>query len=131
MQGNAIGTHNGIANYTIGQRRGLGHAAGHPLYVGKIDAETNIIALGTRDEVCFKTVRASDINILIPKEFAAGKNVFAKVRSYNDPRPCKIVDADQTDVTVEFDEPQFAPTPGQKLVLYNSNDNIIAGGTIF
>ena len=131
MHGNVIGTHNGIANYTIGQRRGLGFAAGQPLYVGKIDAAANVIALGTRDEVSSKNVRANKINILIPEDYTAGKSVFAKVRSYNDPRPCKIIDANQAGVTVEFNEAQFAPTPGQKLVLYNKDNYIIAGGTIY
>ena len=52
MQGKKIGTHKGITNYTIGQRRGVGFAGGKPLYVGRIDAATNTIALGTREEVC-------------------------------------------------------------------------------
>jgi tRNA-specific 2-thiouridylase len=130
IQGNKIGTHKGITNYTIGQRRGVGFAGGKPLYVGKIDAKTNTISLGTREEVCCKTVKANSVNVLIPEEFTAGKNVFGKVRSYNDPLPCKIVEANNTDMTVRFDEPIFAPTPGQRLVLYNGEDNIVAGGTI-
>jgi tRNA-specific 2-thiouridylase len=130
MQGNKIGTHKGIANYTLGQRQGIGFAGGKPLYVGKIDVQTNSIALGTRDEVCSHTVAANQINVLMPEQLVPGSQVSGKIRSYGDPRPCTIVDADVTDVTVEFDDPQFAPCPGQKLVLYNSDDNIIAGGTI-
>ena len=57
-------------------------------------------------------------------------SLFGKIRSYGDPRPCKIIKAGKTDMTVEFDEPQFAPCPGQILVLYNGNDNVVAGGTI-
>jgi len=130
MQGNKIGTHKGIANYTLGQRQGIGFAGGKPLYVGKIDVQTNTVALGTRDELCSHTIRANQINVLIPEQLVAGKQVSGKIRSYGDPRPCTIVDADVTDMTVEFDEPQFASCPGQKLVLYDSDDNIIAGGTI-
>ena len=130
MRGNKIGTHRGIANYTLGQRRGIGFAGGKPLYVGKIDAQTNTIALSTKEEISFRTVRANQVNILIHEELIRNKRLFGKIRSYGALQPCKIIEVNENDVTVEFDEPQFAPCPGQKLVLYNSNDNIIAGGTI-
>ncbi len=130
MLGNKIGTHKGIANYTLGQRRGIGFAGGEPLYVGKIDARTNTIALGKRDEISSKVIRANNINVLIPEEFVPDRQCFGKIRSYGDPRPCKIVEAGKTDMTIDFDEPQFAPCPGQTLVLYNGNDNVVAGGTI-
>jgi tRNA-specific 2-thiouridylase len=130
MQGNKIATHKGIANYTLGQRRGIGFAGGKPLYVGKINPEANTIALGTRDEVSFRTIRANQINVLIPEELVPVKQAYGKIRSYCDLRPCKVIEVSETDMTVEFDEPQFAPCPGQKLVLYNSDDNLIAGGTI-
>ncbi|MHC4174540.1 MAG: tRNA 2-thiouridine(34) synthase MnmA [Planctomycetota bacterium] len=130
MQGNKIATHKGIANYTLGQRRGVGFAGGQPLYVGRIDAETNTIALGTRKEVSSRTIRANQINVLIPEELVTDRQVYGKIRSYGDPQPCKVVDASREHITVEFDQAQFAPCPGQKIVLYNSADNIIAGGTI-
>ena len=130
MQGNKIATHKGIANYTIGQRQGIGFAGGKPLYVAKIDPRTNTIALGSREDVSSSTIRAERINILIPEEFIADQSFFGKIRSYGSPQPCRVTDLSETDMTVEFDEPQFAPCPGQKLVLYNSDDNIVAGGTI-
>jgi len=130
MQGNKIGTHKGISNYTLGQRRGVGFAGGKPLYVGRIDARTNTIALGTRDEVSSRTISANCINVLLPDELTPGKRLFGKIRSYGDARPCKIIDVSQADITVEFDEPQFAPCPGQRLVLYDQQGNVVAGGTI-
>ncbi len=130
MQGNKIGAHKGISNYTIGQRRGVGFAGGKPLYVGRIDAQTNTIALGTREEVSFRTIKANQINVLNQEQFVTGQRLFGKIRSYNDPHPCKVIEVSRTDMTVEFDESQFAPSPGQKLVLYDSDDNIVAGGTI-
>jgi len=130
MQGNKIGIHKGIANYTLGQRRGIGFAGGEPLYVGKIDAQANAIALGTRQEISSAVIRANKINVLISEEFVAGRLCSGKIRSYGAPRPCKIVEADDTNMTVEFDEPQFAPCPGQGLVLYSSDDCIVAGGKI-
>jgi len=130
MQGNRIGTHKGIANYTLGQRQGIGYAGGIPLYVGRIDPAKNTIALGTREQASFRTVRMSQVNILIPEEFTTGRRLFGKIRSYGEPAPCMVSDIVQNHATVEFDTPQFAPTPGQKLVLYNCDDNIVAGGTI-
>ncbi|NIP25588.1 MAG: tRNA 2-thiouridine(34) synthase MnmA, partial [Phycisphaerae bacterium] len=130
MQGNKIGTHKGISNYTLGQRKGIGFAGGRPLYVGKIDAQANIIALGDREEISFRTIKANQINILIPEKLAVGERCFGKIRSYGDPQPCGIIDVREETMTVEFDEPQFAPCPGQKLVLFDSADNIVAGGTI-
>ncbi len=131
MHGNKIGTHKGVANYTLGQRHGLGFAGGKPLYVGKIDAEANTVALGTRDQVSSEIIRANQINVLIPEEFAAGRRMFGKIRSYGQPLPCELIEVGQNDITARFDKPLFAPCPGQKLVLYNDSDNIIAGGTIF
>lgn len=131
MQGSKIGTHKGIANYTLGQRKGIGFAGGKPLYVGRINAQENTIALGTRDEISFAEINANRINTLIPNELVSDSRVFGKIRSYGDPAPCRIISAENDSITVEFDEPQFAPCPGQRLVLYNSQDNIIAGGTIF
>jgi len=131
MQGNKIATHKGIANYTLGQRRGIGFAGGKPLYVGKIDPETNTIALGSREEISSRTIVANRINALIPEELALHKRFFGKIRSYGDPRPCTLVEAGENHIKVEFDEPQFAPCPGQRLVLYDKCDNVVAGGAIF
>lgn len=130
MQDNKIGRHKGIANYTLGQRQGIGYAGGKPLYVAKIDPKTNTIALGTREDVSTNRVKAARINILIPEEFVTGGNFFGKIRSYGTPQRCTLIDLNQNEMTVEFDQPQFAPCPGQKLVLYNYDDNIVAGGTI-
>ncbi|UCE48270.1 MAG: hypothetical protein JSW47_22050, partial [Phycisphaerales bacterium] len=131
MHGNRIGTHKGIAHYTLGQRKGIGFAGGKPLYVGRINARENTIALGTRDQISFAVIRANRINTLIPEELVAANRVFGKIRSYGEPAPCRITDVGDDCMTVEFDEPQFAPCPGQRLVLYDQKDRIIAGGTLF
>jgi tRNA-specific 2-thiouridylase len=130
MQGNKIATHKGIANYTLGQRQGIGYAGGKPLYVTKIDAKTNTIALGPREDISTNIIKANHVNILIPDDYIPEKKTFGKIRSYGNPLPCRIIAADTTSMTVEFDEPIFAPCPGQRMVLYNDQDNIIAGGTI-
>ena len=141
MQGNKIATHKGIANYTLGQRQGIGYAGGKPLYVTKIDAAANTIALGTREDISSKTIQANYINILIPEDFVEGNRLFGKIRSYGNPLPCVLLaEGTKTQnaehrtqnetIIVKFDEPLFAPCPGQKMVLYNGDDNIVAGGTI-
>lgn len=63
-EGNKVGTHNGISNYTIGQRRGLGVALGYPAYVVKLDPDNNAVILGEDEEVFSKGLFAEDINII-------------------------------------------------------------------
>lgn len=131
MAGNVIGTHKGIAHYTLGQRRGLGYAAGDPRYVARIDAEHNTVTLGTRDEVHHAVVHAEQVNVLIPEQLAIGARLFGKLRSYGSPtQPCEVLQCGRELLTVRFDEKQFAPSPGQKLVLYTPNDEVVVGGTI-
>ena len=130
MQGNRISTHKGIANYTLGQRQGIGYAGGKPLYVAKIDAKANTISLGSREDISTNIIKANMVNILIPDEYVPEKQIFGKIRSYGNPLPCKLIEADDSSMTVEFETPMFAPCPGQRMVLYNNEDNIIAGGTI-
>jgi tRNA-specific 2-thiouridylase len=130
MEGRKIGVHKGIANYTLGQRRGLGFAGGKPLYVGRIDARANTVALGTREEVSTHTVRAICRNTLVPERLTPDARLFGKIRSYGNPRPGRLTDLTPGGMTVEFDEAQFAPCPGQRLVLYDEQENVVAGGVI-
>ncbi len=130
MAGRRIGEHKGISNYTLGQRKGLGFAGGKPLYVGRINAHRNTVALGTRQEVSFHCITAGEPNILIPDEYVPDVRVFGKVRSYGEPQPCTISVARPDTFAVHFEDPCFAPCPGQRLVLYNPDGEIIAGGTI-
>jgi len=130
MDGNKIGVHKGIANYTIGQRRGLKFAAGEPLYVGRIDPSDNTVALGTRDQVSRKQIYADRINVLVEGEYKTGMELLGKIRSGGHPKPCRLASAGRDEMAAEFDDPQFGPCPGQRLVLYDKSDNIVAGGVI-
>ena len=114
----------------MGERRGLGFAGGKPLYVGRINAGTNTVALGTREGVSRRVIRADEINVLIAEELCEGALLYGKIRSYGDPRPCRVAAVSESGITVEFDEPQFAPSAGQKLVLYDNSDYVVAGGPI-
>jgi len=130
MQGGRIGTHKGIANFTLGQRRGIGFAGGKPLYVGRIDAKTNTISLGTREEISYRIIKANQINTLLPEQLVVGKQMYGKIRSYGAPRPCKLIEVNETEIVIEFDRPQFAPCPGQSVVLYDERENVVTGGII-
>jgi len=129
-QGNVIGRHEGIANYTIGQRKGAGIAAGQPLYVIRISAEDNSITLGTRDQAESRDVGAEEVNVLIPDLMHPGTKLRGKIRSQGEPSPCVLVEVGESTIAVRFDEPQFAVTPGQRLVLYDAHDRVVAGGVI-
>jgi tRNA-specific 2-thiouridylase len=130
IDGKTIGTHKGVAHYTLGQRRGLGYAAGDPVYVARIDAEANTVTLGTREEISYHTITAGEVNVLIPEQFHSGQALLGKLRSYGPPHPCETIETDDNGFTVRFEKPQFAPCPGQKLVLYNEADELVCGGTI-
>ena len=130
IDGNVIGKHKGVSHYTIGQRRGLGYASTEPLYVAQIDPVGNTVTLGRRGDVVEDMVRAGQLNVLIDEKLKPDTQLFAKIRSGGEPRPCRLVEYDGQYITVRFTEAIFAPAAGQKLVLYNDQDCIVAGGTI-
>ncbi|MFH1552421.1 MAG: tRNA 2-thiouridine(34) synthase MnmA [Candidatus Omnitrophota bacterium] len=124
--GKVIGRHKGIASYTVGQRRGLGLAMPDPVYVLRIDPENNTITVGDRSHAMNSKIRVAGFNWLTmdkledPVEFATrirynGEKVQATVTPWGD-----------DEAIVEFDRPQFAPTPGQAAVFYDGE--IVAGG---
>lgn len=130
MAGQKIGQHKGISHYTLGQRKGIGYAGGQPLYVGRIDAQANTVSLGTREQVCTDRVHVDRLNILDPSALSQGQVTGAKIRSYGAPYRCRIAQSTDTTLEVQFDAPQFAPSPGQRLVLYGHDDQVVAGGVI-
>ena len=127
--GQRLGTHSGIINYTVGQRKGLGLTSREPLFVVSIQPETNTVTVGGRDSAMTDRVHASGINILAPDSYRNGAHLTGKIRSQGTPAPCRITITDSSSLTAEFESPQFAPTPGQYLVLY-SGDRLVAGGVI-
>ena len=130
VSGNVIGEHKGIVNYTIGQRKGVRIAAHKPMYVISIDAPNNSITIGERKNALKSDVVAENVNILIPEIIMSTSELFGKIRSQGEPTSCVLVQSDDSTIAVRFNEPQFAPTPGQRLVLYDSLDRVVAGGVI-
>jgi len=127
--GKVVGRHQGCPYYTIGQRKGLGVALGYPAFVTKIDTETNRISLGRHDDLYATTVKMRDVRIRDREWLMQSPRVEARIR-YRSTAVAATIEMKEADeeVLLRFDEPVWAPTPGQSLVLYK--DNLVAGGGI-
>jgi tRNA-specific 2-thiouridylase len=128
--GNILAEHDGVFNYTVGQRRGLHVAGGKPLYVVRLRPKDNFVIVGTREEASRRDVRAEGLNVLTPEGLSPGDRLCGKIRSYGQPAACEVVNVNAESIAVRFDSPQFGPSPGQHLVLYDDDDNVVAGGRI-
>ncbi len=126
VKGNVIGRHNGIASYTVGQRKGLGVAIGEPAYVLKIDPGLNTIVIGNRNDAMRRRIRVSGLNWLIGDKAKKTVELQAKIRYASSKAMALVTPRGDDEVIVEFSEPQFAPTPGQAAVFYDGE--IVAGG---
>jgi len=126
--GERLGSHEGVANFTIGQRRGTGVAAGVPRYVTRLDVINNQVVLGPRDDLLSGSLLASE-----PNFFCAPPNApmrcRARIRHQHRPAPATASLTGDGTLKVTFDEPQSAVTPGQAVVLYNG-DRVLGGGWI-
>ena len=127
--GRVLGRHEGIPFYTVGQRKGLGLALPEPLYISRIDPETNEIFLVPRKKIFRECVEARDVNVLLPDAMDGTRSLTGKVRSQGEPLSCRVESFDGNTLRVVFDPPVFAPAPGQRLVLYDG-DTVAAGGVI-
>jgi len=129
--GKVLGEHNGVHRFTIGQRRGLRVAMGKPYYVTKIDAESNTVTLGPKEEVMQNKLRATNTNWLIDEPTLPFR---AKVKiRYNSKGALATVIPQENHVIAEFDEPVSAITPGQLAAFYiqeGKNNRLIGGGWI-
>jgi tRNA-specific 2-thiouridylase len=130
LEGKVLGEHQGLSGYTVGQRKGLGVAAAEPLYVARIDRARNTLFVAPREALMKSRVTAVRVNVLKPEALEQGDLLFGKIRSTGEPSPCRVARWEGVRLTVDFDEPVFAPAPGQKLVLYDAREQVVAGGTI-
>lgn len=127
QDGNVLGVHNGIWNYTIGQRKKLGVSFNKRMFVSEINIKDNNITLSEEDPVSNKLV-AENINIVAPTMFKDGMVAEAKIRYKHKQKPARIYCKPNNEVLVVFDEPQRAITKGQSVVFYK--DDIVIGGGI-
>lgn len=128
-KGNILGEHNGIAYYTVGQRKGLGITFGEPMYVVGINPGKNAVILGRNEDVFAEELIASDNNFILYEGIADPIKVQAKIRYSAKPAPAEIFPVEPGIIKVRFDEPQRAITPGQAVVYY-SGEYVVGGGTI-
>lgn len=128
-KGKVYGRHNGLINYTIGQRKGLGIAFGTPMYVIGKDMKKNTLIVGSGDELMNRVLTASELNWIAFERPEKTFSCKAKIRYRMTEQPCTVYPTDDDKVRVEFDEPQRAITPGQRVVFYDG-DTVIGGGII-
>jgi tRNA-specific 2-thiouridylase len=127
--GNIIGEHNGIINYTVGQRKGLGLISPTPLYVCEVCAKNNTVIVGGADKLFASTLIAKDINLIAVSGFCSDMKIKAKIRYNQTEQPATVTQLDSDTLRIQFDEPQRAITKGQAVVMYDG-DIVLGGGTI-
>lgn len=124
--GKVLGSHNGVANYTIGQRKGLGIAAPQPLYVTRLDVANKKVVVGTNDKLFTTTLTAIESHWIYKPTLPA--TLQAKIRYGAKVSACTVADAAESSLRVTFNEPQRAITSGQSLVFYDGDE--VLGGAI-
>jgi tRNA-specific 2-thiouridylase len=127
--GEVLGRHEGISNFTVGQRKGLGVASPSPLYVLQIDPATNRVTVGADDELATRTLRARDLNWISIPALTGPMRVKIKIRHRHEPAWATLEPAGTDETVATFDEPQRAVTPGQSAVFYDG-DEVVGGGWI-
>ena len=127
--GELLGRHEGIFNFTVGQRKGLGVSSPSPLYVLNIDPATHRVTLGADEELATSTLHARDLNWISIAELTGPMRVRVKIRHRHEPAWATLEPARTDEVVATFDEPQRAVTPGQSAVFYDG-DEVVGGGWI-
>src|SRR5271167_4306210 len=127
--GEVVGEHNGIHNFTVGQRKGLGVATGSPLYVLEIRGDKRQIVVGSGEDLYSRTLHAKRLNWISIDELGDPLRVQAKIRHRHEPAWAVVEKSADDEVLVTFDEPQRAITPGQAVVFYDG-DVVVGGGWI-
>jgi tRNA-specific 2-thiouridylase len=128
--GKALGEHGGVHHFTVGQRRGLGIAAGEPLYVIATDASKQTVTVGTEHDLYRPALTASNVNWISVAGIERETRAQVKIRNKHAAAPATLSPgANAGQVNVRFDEPQRAVTPGQAAVFYGG-DLVLGGGWI-
>jgi len=128
--GRALGRHDGVHHFTVGQRRGLGIAAGEPLYVISTNAAEQLVVVGRNEDLLKSSLTARGVNWIAVERLEAPRRVEVKIRNRHEAAQAAVFPLeDHTRFRVEFDQPQRAVTPGQAAVLYDG-ELVLAGGWI-
>jgi len=126
--GKWLGKHRGYPFYTIGQRKGLEVAVGHPIYVTQLDPENNRVILGEREELLSETLWVKDFNILKYNTLPENYRALVRIR-YKDAGTMATITREEDRMRCDFDTPVSAVTPGQSAVFYEGDD-VVGGGII-
>ena len=129
VSGEVLGRHNGLRHYTVGQRRGLGLAAGRPLYVAQIDRANNRLVVGEDADLRRTTCEVRDVNWIPFESPTAPLEGRVRIRNRQEPSDAEIEPLGEATARVTFREPQRAITPGQAAVFY-SEEQVLGGGWI-
>jgi len=127
--GEVLGAHSGVQNFTIGQRRGLGVSAGHPLYVIQIDAPARRVVVGAEEELLRDTCEVRNVNWISWSKPPARFEARVKIRYRHEPAEAVVEPVEEKGAVVRFCAPQRAITPGQAAVFY-SGEQVLGGGWI-
>ncbi len=127
--GNILATHKGITHYTIGQRKGLNLAMGHPVFVTRICPDTNEVVIGENEDIFTSSLCCNKVNYMGMEDLPEPRKVTAKIRYAHKASPCTIEKAGEDRIKCVFESPVRAITPGQAVVFYE-NDCVLGGGTI-
>jgi tRNA-specific 2-thiouridylase len=136
LDGRVLGTHQGIAHFTVGQRKGLGIASGHPLYVVKLDATTRRVVVGPREALRMDRILLRDVNWIgdgaLDLAIGNGLEIFVRVRSTRAPQPAWLRGANGQ-YEVELVAGEEGVSPGQACVFYDAPSGqarVLGGGFI-
>ena len=126
------GRHQGVAFYTVGQRRGLGIGSREPLYVIDLDPATNEVIVGQDRDLWTREVDMEQVNLIAVQALTAPRTVLAKIRYAQAPAPAVMIPLPDGAARLCFEDPQRAVAPGQAAVCYDVNDPdlVVGGGTI-
>lgn len=133
LNGKVLGKHEGLAFYTIGQRKGLGIASATPLYVVELDKKNNRVIVGSNEELMKKTLIANQLNLFLVEDVEElnGLECFVKARSRDRLHSCRVKVIDRDTIEILFIEDSVrAVTPGQGAVLYTNDGKVIASSFI-
>src|SRR6201997_2512129 len=137
LDGRVLGHHDGIIHFTVGQRRGLGVAAGSPLYVVRLDAGARRVVVGPREALRTSRIRLRDINWLgdgsIDERVTDHREIYVKVRSTRPPQPAWLCRGDRGGVEVELIASEDGVSPGQACAFYDAAEGqarVLGGGII-
>jgi tRNA-specific 2-thiouridylase len=130
IDGRVLGRHDGVINFTVGQRRGLGIASGEPLFVVKLDAPTKRVVVGPRQALGVRSITLKDVNWIgeptLSQEALDGREILVRVRSTRPPAPARL--STSIGWKVLLDAPEEGVAPGQAAVFYEPEGSRVLGG---